>query len=148
MTINRSKSSLFLIEQLIAIAVFAICAVACIRIISTAYFYSRDSRDIGFAIIAAENAAENFKAVSGDFEIVADILGGSKTQADGNLVITVYYDNDWQITDDTNASFVLYLNSGSVKELSSFRLIEGNVSVERTSGDELISFGIAITTKG
>jgi len=146
--INRSKSTLFLIEQIIAIAVFAICAVACIRIISTAYFNSRDSRDIGFAIIAAESVAEGFKSVSGDFGQVADIFKGTKTDINGEAAVFVYYDTNWQLSTDRDASFILSLSENKTTDFSSYRLVEGVVSVERISGDELISFNIASITEG
>jgi len=146
--INRSKSTLFLIEQLLAIAVFAVCAVACVRIITTAFLYSKDSRDVGFAIIAAENVAEGFKAVSGNFELIADMFGSEKTQSNGEPAVTIYYDTNWQITNASNASFILCLNSSKVTEFSSHQLIEGNLSVERISGDELISFNIASIMEG
>ena len=130
--VNRSKSSLFLIEQLIAVAVFAICAVACIKIISTAYFYSRDSRDTGFAIIAAENAAESFKAASGDLDLL-DLL--------------VYYDKNWTLTDEQNAAYMLSIHSDSVRGYSTYNLVEGKVSVKRISGDELISLNVAAISR-
>jgi len=127
-TINRSKSTLFLIEQLIVVAVFAICAVACIRIISTAYLYSRDSRDVGFAIIAAENLAESFKATPDNFD---------------RAQISIYYDKDWQIVTHANSSYVALFDINNITEYPTHRLIEGNINVKRVTGDELISFNVA-----
>jgi len=152
-TLNRSKSTLFLIEQLIVVAVFAICAVACIRIISTAYLYSRDSRDVGFAIIAAENVTESFKAVSGELEHVAYIIGGSVAEIDGMSTVTIYYDKNWQVTDAANALYVLHLNETGITNYFSHdrvthTLIEGNISARRITGDELISFNVAAISTG
>ena len=72
---TRSKSTLFLIEQLIVIAVFAISAAACITILTSAYFTSVESRDIKNAILVAENVAETFKATNGSPESIAGLLG-------------------------------------------------------------------------
>lgn len=142
---GRSKSTLFLIEQLIVIAVFAICAVACIRIISTAYLYSRDSRDIGFAVIAAENAAETFKATSGDFYFVADLIGGAVVNGDSEVI--VYFDSDWEASIGENAAHILKLTETDSEFFGGHTLISANVSVFRyfgdNIGDELISFDVA-----
>jgi len=127
-TINRSKSTLFLIEQLIVVAVFAICAVACIRIISTAYLHSRDSRDVGFAIIAAENMAESFKASPDNFD-----------RAQTNI----YYDKNWQIVTHADSSYVAFFDISNITEYTTHKLIEGNINVKRITGDELISFNVA-----
>ena len=132
MTINRSKSTLFLIEQLIVVAVFAICAVACIRIISTAYLHSRDSRDVGFAIIAAENLAENFKAAPDNFD---------------RAQISIYYDKNWQIVTHSDSSYVAFFDIINITEYPTHRLIEANINVKRNTGDELVSFNVAAISR-
>ena len=58
----RSRSTLFLMEQLIAIAVFAICAAVCVKILFVAHQKTVDAVDTRYALIIAENAAEIFKA--------------------------------------------------------------------------------------
>jgi len=93
---TRSKSTLFLIEQLIVIAVFAICAAACISILASAYFTAEDSRDISSALLVAESGAEAFKATNGDLSSVARVLGGTVSTAAGTDTLTVYYDEHWQ----------------------------------------------------
>jgi len=45
--VRRSRSTLFLMEQLIVIAVFAICAAACVKILTTSYFMAKQTRDTG-----------------------------------------------------------------------------------------------------
>jgi len=132
MMINRSKSTLFLIEQLIVVAVFAICAVACIRIISTAYLYSRDSRDVGFAIIAAENLAERFKVSPDGFD---------------RAQINIYYDKNWQIVSPEDSTYVSSFDVSNITEYPTHRLIEGNINVKRNTGDELISFNVAAISR-
>jgi len=144
---NRSKSTLFLIEQLIVIAVFAICAVACISILTAAYFYANDSGALSHAIVKAESGAEVFKVTGSDFAAAADILGGTTTSeglgTDGVSVVAVYYDNTWQISDEENASYVLNLIIESAQGAQDFDVITGRVKVGRISGEELISLAVA-----
>jgi len=139
---NRSKSTLFLIEQLIVIAVFAICAVACISILTAAYFNASDSNATSQAILRAESAAEVFKATGGDHNVASSILGGTLGLKSGYPAALVYYDSGWQISNEYNASYVLslaYYPIAGFNELTIADLI-----VERITGEELVAFQIAV----
>jgi len=144
---NRSKSTLFLIEQLIVIAVFAICAVACISILTASYFYANDGSAVSNAIVKAESGAEVFKVTGSDFGKAADILGGKTTSESlgtaGVSVLSVYYDSSWQICDESNASYVLHLIIESAQGTQDFEVITGRVTVSRNTGEELISLKVA-----
>ena len=137
---SRSKSTLFLIEQLIVVAVFAICATACIRILTNAYFYAVDARDTSNALHAAESGAESFKAVSGDFRKAAELLGGTVGIVDGADALIVYFDESWQAGGESGAAFVLRLVDGR----QAAQLFSGSLSVERVTGEELVSFPVAV----
>ena len=155
---NRSKSTLFLIEQLIVIAVFAICAVACISILTAAYFNAKNSQATSNAIITAESAAEVFKVTGDDFSAIADILGGTTTVAGfgtaGVAVVAVYYDTEWQLSNFIHASYVLYLvidaaeSAESIQNSQDYTIITGRVVVENISGDELITLKVAARING
>jgi len=145
---HRSKSTLFLIEQLIVIAVFAICAVACISILTAAYFNANDSKATSHAILKAESAAEVFKATGGNEHAIMDILGGTHGEKFNYSVrqfypaVTVYYDSFWQVSSEENASFVLFITF--VPSNTGFdRFIMSELSVERITGEELVAFPLA-----
>jgi len=139
----RSKSTLFLIEQLIVIAVFAICATACIRIVTNAYFYAIDSRDVSNALIIAESAADTIKAVAGDYNRAAELLGGFAESVDGAVSLYVYFDEGWQAGQEKDAHYVLRLNyDWSPDNLLPLYVFE--LSVEKVSGEELVSFPVAV----
>jgi len=144
---NRSKSTLFLIEQLIVIAVFAICAVACISILTASYFYANDSNAVSHAIVKAESGAEVFKVTGSDFAKAADILGGSTTSkslgTDGVSVLQVFYDSSWQVCNKENASYVMHLIIETAQGAQDFGVITGQVTVERITGEELVSLKTA-----
>ena len=140
---HRSKSTLFLIEQLIVIAVFAVCAAACIRILTSAYFTANDSQATSHAVLRAESAAEIFKAVDGDIDTIASILGGtSGTQADGVSGVAVYYDSSWQVSNEGNASYQLGLVIYAPGDQKA-GLLEGEIWVEKITGEELVAFPVA-----
>jgi len=142
---NRSRSTLFLIEQLIVIAVFALCAAACARILTSAYFSATESRDLGNALHVAESGAECFKAANGDLGKVAQVLGGS-TESNypeyGASSAVVYYDSQWHVCAEDNADYRLLLITERDPP-PDLTLIKGSLIVEKLTGEEIISFTVA-----
>ena len=138
----RSKSTLFLIEQLIVVTVFAICAAACVRILAASYFIATESRDLGNAIHAAEGGAESFKAVGGDFGKAAHILGGTAFSDGGVDVAVVYYDKHWQVSAEAEACYSMSIRAGAPEPASPL-LSSGELSVDKVTGERLIGFDVA-----
>ena len=138
----RSKSTLFLIEQLLVVAVFAICAAACVRILTDAYFTATKSRDISNAIHAAESGAESFKAVGGDIAKVAEIMGGVASSTDGAVTAIVFFDSHWQVSGEAGAHYRLLLTAANQYPQATL-LITGELAVERLTGESLIAFPVA-----
>lgn len=139
---SRSKSTLFLIEQLIVIAVFAICSAACIRILTSAYFFAIDSRELSRALLAAESGAECYKAAAGDVFIVAELLGGVSGNADGAEAAFIYYDRNWRVSGESDAQYILRIINVNSDYLPSSH-VSGDLSVIKLDGDEILSFAVA-----
>jgi len=139
---NRSRSTLFLIEQLIVIAVFAISAAACTGILTSAYFTAMDSRDTSRAILAAENGAESFKATGGDIDKTAQLLGGISGRVDGETAVIVYYDKQWLVCAENDALYRMLLTGGTVDPELALRT--GDLFVEKLTGEILIAFPVAV----
>jgi hypothetical protein len=136
---KRSRSTLFLIEQLIVIAVFAICAAACARILTSAYFSARDARDLSNAILAAESSAEIFKASAGDFGKVAEIMGGLSGIVDGSVAAVIYFDSQWLVCGVDEAYYMLLLIDGA----GSAPLLTGELTVENLqTGEEILALTV------
>ena len=137
---NRSKSTLFLMEQLIAILVFALCAAVCVKTFVTSYMMAVESKDKNNALIIAESYAESYKAVRGNLEEASAVLGGTVLPNENKLV--VYYDEKWQICEEKDALYTLNLINRQPKETET-TLALGDVSVVKSSGKEIISFTTA-----
>ena len=139
---RRSRSTLFLMEQLIVIAVFAVCAAACVKILTASHFMATDTRDTSFAIRVAENCAECYKAVSGDAGKDAQILGGSTTGADNTLV--VYYDKSWKTCGEKDAAYKLTMANAAPQDAGkAATLTSCDLSVAKLTGEVLITFPVA-----
>jgi len=139
---KRSRSTLFLIEQLIVVAVFAICSAACVRILTYAFFTARGSKDVSSALLVAESAAETYKAFTGDISKVAETLGGDYDMTESGASAIVYYDKQWQVCVVYEADYILRMING--KQETAFQsplLVE--ITVEKITGEQLLAFTAA-----
>lgn len=59
---NRGKTGLFLMELMIALLIFALCASVCVAIIAKASANLTESRDMSNALILSQNQAELIKS--------------------------------------------------------------------------------------
>lgn len=101
---KRSNSSLFLMEQIVVIIIFAVCASACVKIFVESYLTTVQAQAISHALLVAESGAETYKAVAGDIAQLAETLGGER-QANGEA--DVYYNSEWQVCSLEEAVYVL-----------------------------------------
>ncbi len=100
------KSSLFLMELIIVLFFFALCSAVCVNMFAKANIINRQSYELNKSIIAAQNAAQCFKAANSNTGKLADLLGGA---ADANAV-KIGYDKNWQTTQTENAVYILNIN--------------------------------------
>ena len=91
---QQAGMQLFLVELVLAIGFFAMIAAVCVRLFAAAGLTAADSRAKSQAVLAAESAAECFKAAGGDLEKTAAYLGADAGQED---TLILYYDEDWQL---------------------------------------------------
>ncbi len=107
---NRSKTTIFLIEQLIAVAVFAACAAVCVSIFAESYKTSSAAKDLNHALIVAKNGAERHKA--------------------GEIIGEEFYDENWDACEEGTAAYVLQLESGrlTVEKMTGGEIISFAVS--------------------
>jgi len=138
---GQSRSTLFLMEQIIVITVFAICAAVCVKILVVSYLMTVDAVDTKHALIAAESMAESYKAFAGNTAMVAEIIGGSAGGSYTDGTVTVYFDSNWQPHYEAYAVFVLQLT----KRISEPGITLSDITVNRAvTGDELISLTVAV----
>lgn len=89
---NRSKSTLFLMELIIVIFFFSICAAICVNVFGSAQQMARDSHNLSNAVMAARSAAGCYKSADGDIGAAVELLDGAMSADHG----IVYYDKEWQ----------------------------------------------------
>lgn len=106
--IERQRSSLFLIELLLALLFFALIAAVCVQIFVSAHQLSAADATAGRAALLAQSAAETYKAASGDLRLVAENLPLLTAEAGA---LRQYYDQDGRPCPEAEAAYILLLTA-------------------------------------
>lgn len=114
---QSSKSSLFLIELIIAIFFFIIAATICIQLFVKSYTISNETISINHAVLWTQNLAEIFTNQNGDYEILQEIYAESDcieiTKLHSEKHMLLLFDSNWYQTNDTNKACYYVLSSYS-----------------------------------
>ena len=111
---SRANSSIFLIELALVILIFSVCAAITMRVFAGAHQMTRESEALSRGVIAAQSAAECYKAAAGDPARTAALAGGVR---DGGTV-RVYYGGDWSHVQADAAYVVTLFKDGGSAEIS------------------------------
>jgi len=137
---GRAKSALFLIEQLIVIIVFALCAAVCAQIFTASFVTAHDARDLNYALVAAKNGAETYR-VFGNTKDAAAAIGGHAVDTDNAIV---WYDKDWRICAEPEAAYSMRLSA----KQDLYPISACDLSIESIHGDEIFSLTVASMVRG
>ena len=112
---KTSKSAVFLFELMIIILVFVFAAAICTQVFVYSFITSKESHELTMSSIYAQTVAERFKADSPD--------AGS-----------LYFDREWNATDEANAQYIIALEEQS----GTSEMRAAYVNVYETNGDDAI----------
>lgn len=98
---RNNKSSLFLMEMLFSIFIFAVAAAICVKMFVTSHILSRDSVRLNHAVVWCESMAEGFYSVDGDLADLAKLLDASVEDRQ----LTIYYDRDFLKTGEADNAY-------------------------------------------
>lgn len=103
---HTSKSTLFLMELVLVIFFFSICAAICVNVFGSGQVMAKNSYNLSNAVMAARSAASCYKAADGDIQQTIVLLDG---QQNGTQCV-VYYDQQWkQVEQPVQKGFLLQL---------------------------------------
>lgn len=105
---RSANSGIFLIELVIAILVFAVCAAVCMRVFADARLMTQESLELSRGVMEAESAAECYKAANGDLAGTAALYGGTLTDPH---TLTASFDKGWTFTEE-DARYLLTIEAG------------------------------------
>ena len=131
------RATLFLMELVIVIFFFSICAAICVNVFGSAQQMAKGSDNLSKAVIEARSAASCYKAAEGDLQETAALLDGVIQ----NGQPAVFYDKQWNLdTQQHEDGFLLYID-----ELEQYG--EACVNVIDLNTDEVI-FQLPVKTSG
>ncbi|MBE5873940.1 MAG: hypothetical protein E7287_05970 [Lachnospiraceae bacterium] len=108
---RHSKSTLFLMELIIAILFFALASTVCIRLFAKSHLLSKQTVDQNEMIIQVQNMADIFLAAEGHTDKMAELLSLADYNEEGASFLQ-YFDENWNTVQDirdTSHSILLKL---------------------------------------
>lgn len=100
----KSRSSLFLIEMIVVILVFAVASAICVSLFVQARLTSLRSAQLTMSVNRCQNAVECLRGVGDDPQALEALLGAAQGE-DG--IYRVFYDGDWALTGADAARYTL-----------------------------------------
>lgn len=120
---TSAKSTLFLMELVLAILFFSVSAAVCASVFAKADSLADKSRNISFAVSKVSSAASCYKAENGNFKKTSEFLGGI---SDGSQIV-VTYNKDWEKTENGGKYFVYVVPQNSFSARIYACDAEGNI---------------------
>lgn len=104
------RSSLFLLELIIAILFFILAATACVQVFTQAQRYEADSQNLDQAIFTAASLAELLGSQRDPFPLLEQLYPEGNHEAD---CYRIYYDQNWTICSAGEETYTVCLNVSS-----------------------------------
>lgn len=105
---TAKRSSLFLLELIIAILFFILAATACVKIFVHSRQLENDSIALNQAVIACTSVAEILRSESDPYDMLQEVYPtGTATQDH----FYIYYDNKWKLCSEADARFTVSLQT-------------------------------------
>ena len=114
---GKSRTSLFLMEMIIAVFFFAVTSAICAQVFAKAYLVSAHTSELNQAVFHTENIAETFRSANGSFN------GPSAS----------FYDENWQECPEETAVYRISVRTADESTVKKIR-----ISVSRQISDEII----------
>ena len=102
------RSSLFLMELIIAILFFSLAATVCVRFFVKSYTLEQESQKLNHAVNAATSIAEIFRNQDHPFSLLAEEYPHGESKDPSYLI---YYDNTWKLCNSANAAYTVVLQT-------------------------------------
>lgn len=97
---NNSRTSLFLMELIIAVFFFSLAAAVSIRLFVGAHKLTEKSTALSNATIWSQNMSEAFYSCKGDVSKIAELYPTAYTTPDS---VILFFDKEWNIVQDAHS---------------------------------------------
>lgn len=115
-TNSKSKTSLFLMEIIIAILFFSIASAICLRLFAGSHQLTEKDRNLSNALLWSQNLSESFTGHEGNIVAIKALYDGaflSTSDDEGEGTLILFFDEKWNAVDTslTSASFEAILTT-------------------------------------
>ncbi|MBR6159083.1 MAG: hypothetical protein IKQ40_02180 [Lachnospiraceae bacterium] len=100
----KSKTSLFLMELIITILLFAACGAVCVKVFVMSHVMTRDTVELNEAVSIAQGFAEVMRGTEGDIASVLEHYPEAVSGGEG--FFEVFYDEDFEVCTYQEAAYV------------------------------------------
>ena len=114
----KSKTSLFLMELIITILLFAACGAVCVKLFVTSYVMTKETVELNEAVSVAQGFAEVMRGTNGDIDSVL-MHYPDAVRGDGGF-FEVFYDEEFEpcgYSDAVYVSDVTMKPNGSIQNM-------------------------------
>ena len=102
---GATKTTLFLMELMVVILFFSICAAICLNVFSAGQKMAKESDHLSNAVMEVQSAASCYKAAQGDLVQTAVLWDGTKKEH----AVVRYYDEEWKSVNQKDAVFAVQI---------------------------------------
>lgn len=133
---QNTRSSLFLIELILAILFFSLASAVCIQVFVKAHFMSQSAKELTLGSSYASSAAEVLAHTDGSYEAVKALLPEAM-ETDG--IIYLCYDKNGETCAQKDAAYYLY-----IEQTASPHSREARIDFTDLDGESLYHLSIKI----
>jgi len=101
---SKSKTSLFLMELIITILFFSVCAAVCMQLFVQTHLLGQKTRELNHAVATAQGCAEVMRGTDGSIDEILKFYPSAVS--DNETFLEVYYDSDFKVCEYTDAAYV------------------------------------------
>lgn len=125
------KSSLFLMELIIAIVFFALASSVCLQLFVKSHLLSRQTKELNTAVNLCSSAAESIRQCEGSEEVLRELMPQLTVSQEKPLL--AYYDEEFQACSPGDAGYILeiLLDTGET-------MVSAEVSLMAEASKEII----------
>lgn len=129
---KHSRSSLFLMEMIIAILFFSLASAVCIQLFTRSHLLSTQTVNQNHAVIQAQSLAESYLSLEGDMAAIQNLFSPSELTDDNTLCLAL--DADWELCPKADsACFLAQLKNTPAGETG---IMEAEITVSAVSSPE------------
>lgn len=131
------RSSLFLMELILAIFFFILASSICVRFFVKAHTLEQESMDLNHAVTAAASVAEIIRSAEEPFDFLAEHFPQGEA---GNEVFTIFYDSNRSLCDKADAKYTLVLEGHTADTIFTGEIVvsKGNTEIYRLTAESYI----------